>query len=100
VSTFILDELKDKLVHKFGFSSTEANRVVRLVKSRSTTVKPGKLSAPVCRDPDDDNVIGTAVAGCCDCIVSGDKDLTDLETAAEIPVVAPSGFWEFERAGD
>jgi predicted nucleic acid-binding protein len=32
----------------------------------------------VCRDPDDDVVLGTAVAGRCDAIVTGDKDLLDL----------------------
>ena len=34
----------------------------------------------MCRDADDDVVLGTAIAGQCDAIVTGDKDLLDLGT--------------------
>jgi len=96
LSAFILNELKEKLVTKFRFTSREANRAVRLLASRGTTVAPQELAEPVCRDPDDDNVIATAVTGSCDCIVTGDKDLLVLKNALGIPVISPSYFWEFE----
>ena len=96
LSSFILDEVKEKLLKKFRFTSREANRVVRLLSSRGTTVTPQELAEPVSRDPDDDNVIATAVAGSCDCIVTGDKDLLVLKNALGIPVISPAYFWEFE----
>lgn len=95
-SSFILDELKEKLHKKFGFTMREANRVVRLLTSRGSTVAPQELPDPICRDPDDDNIIGTAIAGSCDCIVTGDKDLLDLKSTSGIPIIRPSDFWEFE----
>jgi predicted nucleic acid-binding protein len=53
----------------------------------------------VCRDPDDDVVLGTAVAGRCDAIVTGDKDLLGLVRFREIAVVSPRDFWRFESRG-
>jgi predicted nucleic acid-binding protein len=50
----------------------------------------------VCGDADDDVVLGTAVAGRCDAIVTGDKDLLDLVRYRGIEIVSPRGFWSFE----
>lgn len=97
LSTFILDEFREKLVNKFGFTTREANRAVRLPASRCRTATPSKLPRSICRDPDDDEIIGTAVAGSCDCIVTGDKDLLDLKETAGIVVIPSSQFWEFEN---
>jgi predicted nucleic acid-binding protein len=54
------------------------------------------LGAQVCRDADDDVVLGTAIAGRCDAIVTGDRDLLDLVRYREIQIVSPRGFWSFE----
>ena len=96
LSRFILDEFKQRLATKFGFTTSEVNRAVRLLKSRSKTVKLQKPLHRICRDPDDDNIICTAVVGSCDCIVTGDKDLLVLKESAGIPIISPSQFWHFE----
>jgi predicted nucleic acid-binding protein len=59
-------------------------------------VTPVVLDAHVCRDPDDDVVLGTAVAGKCEAIVTGDKDLLDLGSYEGIVIVSPRTFWGFE----
>lgn len=59
-------------------------------------VAPAPLKAPVCRDPDDDMVLAMALTGNAECIVSGDKDLTDLKTFENIPILKPSEFAAFE----
>jgi putative PIN family toxin of toxin-antitoxin system len=41
-------------------------------------VEPAALS-PVCRDPEDDIVLATAIAGRADAIVTGDDDLLVLD---------------------
>ena len=98
LSSFIMDEFRTKMLNKFEFSAREVEQAVRLLESRSSMVEPVNLEAPVCRDPDDDAVIGTALAGSCDCIVTGDKDLLDLSSALGIPTVSPSAFWELETS--
>ena len=96
LSAFILDELKDKLVHKFGFTAHEADNAVQLLTSRCALVTPLALTEPICRDFDDDKIIGTAFAGNCECIVTGDKDLLDLRRVKGIRMISPSDFWTME----
>jgi len=96
LSPFILDEVREKLIRKFDFSSREAGDVIQLLKSRAVLVTPHKLEKPTCRDPDDDIILGTAIAGSCECIVTGDKDLLALQCVQGIRVVTPSDFWTTE----
>lgn len=61
-----------------------------------TVVDISPLPAPVCRDSDDDRVLGTAVAARADCLVTGDSDLLVLQQYAGIAIVRPAEFWAFE----
>ena len=53
----------------------------------------------VCRDAEDDPILGTAVAARCDLLVTGDKDLLELGDYQTIPIVSPRGFWSLEGRG-
>ena len=64
------------------------------VRKDADVVSPSRLPKPICRDPDDDWVLATAVAGEADVIVSGDKDLLILKRFQGIPIVTPRGFLE------
>ncbi|MBN2561678.1 MAG: putative toxin-antitoxin system toxin component, PIN family [Phycisphaerae bacterium] len=97
LSPFILKELKEKLTQKFQFTIQEADAVIHLLRSRFAVVAPRPLEQPICRDPEDDNVLGTALAGHCECIVTGDKDLLALHRVQGIRLVSPSHFWATER---
>ncbi len=92
----LMDELQDVLVRKFKTSKTEAIQSARLIRSKALIVKPTSLPGPTCRDPDDDRVLGTALAGSCVCIVTGDKDLTVLDPYQNIRILTPGNFWAFE----
>jgi len=95
-SEFILNEVRDKLVEKFKHTSETADEVVRLLRSQLEVVLPVALDAPVCRDADDDNILATAVAGNCECIVTGDKDLLILKQFKGISILSPSEFQSYE----
>jgi putative PIN family toxin of toxin-antitoxin system len=69
-----------------------------LLLTKLQVVIPAKLDAPISRDSDDDNIIATAVAGQCDCIVTGDNDLLVLENFNGISIIKPADFSEFEAA--
>ena len=51
-------------------------------------VSPAALPAPVSRDKDDDHVLACAVAGRCDFIVTGDKDLLVLGEHAGVAILS------------
>jgi putative PIN family toxin of toxin-antitoxin system len=95
-SAAILEEVRRNLVAKAGATPAQAEQTVKLLRTRLRVVEPLDLGTRVCRDSDDDIVLGTAAAGQCDAIVSGDPDLLELESYREITIVSPRGFWSFE----
>jgi len=97
-SEFILNEFRETLTGKFNFTSEEADAAAALLLTRMVVVNPTGLFSPICRDPDDDNVLATAAAGNCDCIVTGDKDLLVLRRFSGIDIVSPGDFLEYEAS--
>jgi len=59
-------------------------------------VTPVTLDRAVCRDPDDDQVLATALAGRAVCIVTGDKDLLEVSCFEGVKILAPKQFSDFE----
>jgi putative PIN family toxin of toxin-antitoxin system len=96
-SKLLFRELEEKLAGKFGFTRQETREVTALLRGKMEMVEPVPLDQPVCRDQDDDVVLATALAGACDCIVTGDKDLLVLERFQQIPILAPADFWRHEK---
>jgi putative PIN family toxin of toxin-antitoxin system len=90
----LLAELTDKLLHKFG---VQANEVPWLAayQERAEIVRPDALPEAVCRDPDDDWVLATAIAGEAEAIVTGDADLLDLNEYQGIRILSPRAFAEW-----
>jgi putative PIN family toxin of toxin-antitoxin system len=95
-SDFILDEVREKLIQKFKYTSEVADEAVRLLRARMEVVTPASLSAPVCRDADDDNILAAASTGNCEFIITGDKDLLVLHSFAEVKIVSPGDFQKLE----
>lgn len=77
-SDFILSEWREKLLTKFGRSPSVVGRIIEAASSQMDLVVPDAVMGAVERDPDDDKIIGTAVAGNCALIITGDRDLLDL----------------------
>ena len=92
-SEFILEELTRKLSEKFMFPRVAAEQVADFLRRVSTVVKPADLPVDLCRDPTDIPVLGTAVAGECELLISVDRDLLDMQNVREIPIVRPGEYW-------
>jgi putative PIN family toxin of toxin-antitoxin system len=54
----------------------DADKLIELIYRKAIVVKPSERP-PLCRDPDDYPVLGSAIAGQADFIVTGDDDLKD-----------------------
>ena len=67
-------------------------RFVALVAALSEMMDLPDEAPRICRDPADDWVIACAVAGDADVIVSGDRDLLDLKSVGDIPILAARDF--------
>jgi uncharacterized protein len=95
-SNFILAELEEKLTGKFKYSNERAETAVELLLSKMEVVVTQTLSIPVCRDPDDDNILAAAAAGNCEYIITGDNDLLELKQYGDIKIATPRGFADSE----
>ena len=99
-SSELLNEVRDVLRRKFHQRDADVRATVRLFAEAFTLVTLATLDSPACRDPDDDVVLATAVAGECVAIVSGDQDLTVLDPFRSIRILTPSAFWKWESEQD
>jgi uncharacterized protein len=98
ISEFILDEVREKLIVKFKYTPEVVDETEKLLRSQMELVSPIPLDKPICRDADDDNILATAVAGNCKCIVTGDKDLLVLRQFQGIDILSPSDFQAYESS--
>ena len=73
--------------------TTAGERVVILdvLRNHSQFVDPAPLP-PTCRDPDDDIVLATAIAGTADVIVTGDQDFLVLDPFRGVRILTPAAF--------
>lgn len=92
VSHFITEEVRRGLV-KLGHSVDESEAIIAAYESAAEIVFLDDIP-PLSRDPKDDPIIATAVAGRADCIVTGDKDLLVLKRNGRVSIVSPAEFIE------
>jgi uncharacterized protein len=71
-------------------TNTSRERSLAEVRQLVEVIEPPPLPKPVCRDPDDDQVLALAIAAKVELIVSGDNDLLSLSSFEGIPIVAPA----------
>jgi putative PIN family toxin of toxin-antitoxin system len=93
LSRVLWDELIEKLRDKFGLAPRELP-LLDLYHRHATWVEPKELAKPVCRDPDDDWVLATAIAGQAEAIVTGDGDLLELRAYQRVAILTPRQFLE------
>ncbi len=94
LSDFILKETGKKLVQKFGLAPDEVQEYLDILLLHGEAVKALVLPKPVCRDPDDDMILATALAGGAVHLVTGDKDLLVLKRYKKIAILNPRQAWE------
>ncbi len=99
VSEEIKAELTGTLTRKFGWPDVRVAEACRHLWVNAHWCKPAVVQAS--RDPDDDHVLGCALAGSATVIVTGDKDLLSLHPFRGIAIVRPAAFlaqeWEDRR---
>lgn len=96
LSEFILDEFRRHLLHKFNYGRADVDEAVELLRQKARVVVPVPPAQPVCRDVDDDMILGTAIAGDAACIITGDQDLLVLSRFGSIRILRPAEFLEYE----
>lgn len=85
----LMDELREVLRRKFGFSDAAGYQAETLLRRISTVVEPQREVAIITEDPEDNRVLEAALAGDAEAIVSGDHHLLNLGRFGNIPIMSP-----------
>lgn len=99
-SEYILSEVREKLIEKIKLPKSISKNIISYLRDTAEIVIPLKLGESVCRDMDDDNIIGTALSGNAKFIITGDEDLLTIKKYGDVAIVTPRDFWtELRGAG-
>ncbi len=90
-SPILVEELFESLRKKSALTSFELRIIEEELRVALDLVYPRRAIAVV-RDDDDNRVLEAAVAGNCQYIVTGDRDLLDMEKYRKIVIVTPAEF--------
>lgn len=93
-SDYIRNETIEKLISKFDFSISESKESVNFLYEKIEVVHPVDFpSSGRIKDKDDVQVVGTAISGNCEILITGDKELMALKNIEGIRIVSPSDAW-------
>lgn len=92
LSEGLLEEILRNLRRKIKLPEGVVDEIRRLLLEHANMFEPVALPLNLCRDPDDVKILGLAVAGHADCIVTGDQDLLVLKEFRGVPIVTPRSF--------
>lgn len=103
-SQALLDELADVLTRpsptkRLNQINLTAHAVLADYVRAVTVLQAPPLPQPVCRDPDDDEVLALALLAQADVIVSGDNDLLVLQSFKGIPILTAAQALQRIAAG-
>lgn len=94
VGETVLSELRRVLGEKIKVPSKTIDEVIALLRQEATVVKKAEELAVRIRDKTDLPVLSEAVAGNADVLVTGDKDLLEIEQKVPLQILSPRAFWE------
>ena len=95
VCPIILEEFQGALKKKLDATEEEIGTALVLLREVSVMTgesPPTGKPARIVRDPDDNLILFCAVAAEADLLVTGDKDLLEIEEHGKIKILDPRGF--------
>ena len=92
ISEQVLIELRRVLRLKFGVSQELIDDFIELLEQDSIPAQPGQLPAIELKDSDDLTILGAAISAGAEVLVTGDRELLDLDRISNLEVISPMQF--------
>ena len=92
ISEYIIRELEEILLYKFKVESSKVELILSEIVSTCVVAHPKGAIPEICRDADDNNILHLAKSAQVDFIVTGDKDLLDLQFFKKTEIISPAEF--------
>jgi len=96
ISKHILSEIQKKLIEKIHLPKSTFQNIINYFRSIAEVFEPENVES-VCRDKDDNKIIGTALAGSARFIITGDGDLLALKKYKGVRMINPREYWSLLR---
>jgi putative PIN family toxin of toxin-antitoxin system len=90
----ILLDIHEKLIKKIKAPLAVADEYIRVLRQHAALHEPEEVDAGVCRDPDDNAVLGLVPPSGATVIISGDQDLLVIGQYKGAKILSPRQFWE------
>jgi len=90
-SPFLLAELNEVLTKKFKFSRSKIRLIETKIKKKFRIINPG-ITIDILGNNPDNHVLETAIAGNCQYIITGDRELLDLKFFKGIVIITATEF--------
>ncbi|MBI3755416.1 MAG: putative toxin-antitoxin system toxin component, PIN family [Deltaproteobacteria bacterium] len=97
ISEHILTEVQEKLVEKIHLPKDTVQSIIKYLRDTAELFEPEKVDKSACRDKDDIKIIGTALSGNAEFIITGDDDLLTLKEHEGVKIITPRQYWDFLR---
>lgn len=97
LSEHILGEVAEHYESKFKAAPDQVVLVVAALRAQSEVVTPADVPGDAFKDRDDLPVLGTAIAGHAECIITGDRDLLELAEYQGVLILSPRAFYDRVR---
>lgn len=94
ISDWILSELRDKLVNKFGVPKTKILKLLSFLKKVCYLIEPKGELVIESRDKKDNPVLLLADYSRADLLITGDKDLLEMVKYMKVKIVNPRYYFE------
>lgn len=94
----VLREVERVLTTKFRTPPNVVSEVLAQLREHHVEPVPRAIGKIRARDPDDARVLASAIAAGADVVVTGDRDLLEIQDQVEgIRITDPRGFWAMHR---
>jgi len=94
LSEYILSKVAEKLVTKIHLPQSIVEEILQFLKEHAQIVKSEMIESFILKDKKDIPIIGTALSGNAQFLITGDKELLSLREYRNIEILSPREFWE------
>lgn len=94
LSEHILGEFVEHGLGKLNGTADQIDAAVAELRRRCQIVPPASVPADTISDADDLPVLGAAIAGQADCLITGDRELLNLGSFRSIAILSPRAFYD------
>ena len=96
LSPYILDEFRSKLLSdKFHFPEGVVQSFVAHLESHASLITEEAHPGIQCPDPADRKILALCMTVKADLLITGDKELLNMNSIAATPIINPSQYWKF-----